>query len=116
MAASMLVLPRFDALKSARPLAHQLIELAPPGEAWAIWPRLDAPFVFYTRRYAVELAGEAELAAFARRPERVWLLITKPELARLGASLPLVEVARDDHRREGYVLLASAPLPGPSPP
>jgi 4-amino-4-deoxy-L-arabinose transferase-like glycosyltransferase len=116
MAASMLVLPRFDALKSARPLAHRLIELAPPGEAWAIWPRLDAPFVFYTRRYAVELAGEAELAAFARRPERVWLLITKPELARLGASLPLVEVARDDHRREGYVLLASAPLPAPSPP
>jgi 4-amino-4-deoxy-L-arabinose transferase-like glycosyltransferase len=116
MAASVLVLPRFDAVKSARPLADRLIELAPPGEAWAIWPRLDAPFVFYTRRYAVELAGEAELAAFARRPERVWLLITKPEVARLGASLPLVEVARDDHRREGYVLLASRPLPAPSPP
>jgi 4-amino-4-deoxy-L-arabinose transferase-like glycosyltransferase len=114
VAASVLVLPRFDALKSARPLAGRLLELAPAGEPWAIWPRLDAPFVFYTRRFAVELEGEAELAAFARRPERVWLLITKPELERLGAALPLVEVARDEDRREGYVLLASRPPPAPS--
>jgi len=114
VAACVLVLPRFDALKSARPLAGRLLELAPAGEPWAIWPRLDAPFVFYTRRFAVELEGEAELAAFARRPERVWLLITKPELERLGAGLPLVEVARDEDRREGYVLLASKPPPAPA--
>jgi hypothetical protein len=103
-----LVLPRFDAVKSLRPLAAELVRRAPPGEPWAIWPRLDAPFVFYTRRYAVELADEQELAAFARRPGRVWLLITRPEHERLGAGLPLVEVARDEGRRDGYVLLASA--------
>jgi hypothetical protein len=109
IAASTLVLPRFDAVKSARPLAAKLIDSAAADEPWAIWPRLDATFLFHTRRRAVELATEGDLYAFARRPERVWLLITRDELAKLPEPLPLVEVARDAEVSRGYVLLASLP-------
>lgn len=107
VAASLFVLPRFDAVKSVRPMAERLVEVADPAEPYAIWPRLDAPVVYYSRRYAVELATEAELRAFAARPEKVWLLIEKDDLAKLEPPLRLVEAARDDHRRDGYVLLTS---------
>ena len=100
-------LPRFDAVKSVRPMAAKLVEAAAPGEPYAIWPRLDAPVVYYSRRYAVEIATEAELRAFAARPEKVWLLIEKDDLAKLVPPLPLVEAARDDGRRDGYVLLTT---------
>jgi 4-amino-4-deoxy-L-arabinose transferase-like glycosyltransferase len=109
--AAVLVLPRFDAVKSAKPLAARLLELAAPDEPYAMWPRLDAPFVFHTRRYAVELGSEDELEAFARRPGRVWLLITRPALERRTQPLTLVEVARDRDRRDGYVLLTTPPAP-----
>jgi hypothetical protein len=105
IAASLLVLPRFDAVKSVRPMAEKLVRTAAPGDPYAIWPRLDAPVVYYSRRYAVELATEAELRDFVARPERVWLLIEKDDLAKLEPPLPLDEVARDDSRRDGYVLL-----------
>jgi 4-amino-4-deoxy-L-arabinose transferase-like glycosyltransferase len=111
IAATVAVLPRFDVVKSARPLAARLVELAAPGEPYAIWPRLDAPYVFYSQRYAVELAGEDDLAAFLARPGRVWLLASKPDLAKRDAPLPLVEVARDQDRRDGYVLLTTPPAP-----
>ena len=104
---SVLILPRFDAVKSARPMAARLVEHAAPGEPYAMWPRLDAPIVVYSRRYAVELATLDELYAFARRPGTVWLLIQKDDLARLEQPLPLVEVARDDVRDDGYALLTS---------
>jgi hypothetical protein len=109
--ATIAVLPRFDVIKSARPLASRLVELAAPAEPYAIWPRLDAPYVFYARRYAVELAGEDELAAFLSRPGRVWLLASKPDLAKRASPLPLVEVGRDADRRDGYVLLTTPPAP-----
>lgn len=105
VAASLFVLPRFDAVKSVRPMATRLVELAPPDEPYAIWPRLDAPVVFYSRRYAVEVRTEAELRAFVARPERIWLLIERDRLAELDPPLRLVEVARDDSQPDGYVLL-----------
>ena len=111
IAATVAVLPRFDVIKSARALAGRLVALAAPGEPYAIWPRLDAPYVFYSRRYAVELAGEDDLAAFLARPGRVWLLASKPDLAKRESPLPLVEVARDADRRDGYVLLTTPPAP-----
>jgi len=107
VAAALVVLPRFDAVKSARPLSTVLRENAAPGEPYAIWPRLDAPFLVYTGRHAVELADEGALRAFAARPGRVWVLIEKEALERLDPALPLVEVARDGERVGGYVLLAS---------
>jgi len=109
LVAALAVLPRFDAVKSAKPLAAILVAQAGDDEPWAIWPRLDATFLFHTRRYAVELGSVDELRAFVARPQRVWLVISKPELAKLGGSLPLVEVARDAELGNGYVLMKSVP-------
>ena len=109
VAATTLVLPRFDAVKSAKPMAEKLVAAAAPAEPWAIWPHLDATFLFHTRRRAVELATVDDLYAFARRPERVWLLIRKENLAELQQPLPMTEVARDAEAREGFVLLVSSP-------
>ncbi len=125
--AVLLVLPRFDPIKSARPLSQKILELSSPGEAYAIYPRLDPRFVFHTGRYAETPNSEAELRDFAARPGRVWLLITRPALAALTPPLPLGEVARDAEREDGYVLLATgypsigsaaaneAALPSPAP-
>ncbi|MEO8196012.1 MAG: glycosyltransferase family 39 protein [Thermoanaerobaculia bacterium] len=107
LAAVLLILPRFDLLKSARPLSQKIVELAGPAEPYAIYPRLDPRFVFHTRRYAETPGSEAELREFAARPGRVWLLISRPALAALATPLPLGEVARDAEREEGYVLLAT---------
>lgn len=100
-----LVLPRFDAVKSARPLSRVLVDRAEPDEPYAIYPRLDAPFLFYTERFSVPIEDEGELRAFVRRPGRKWLLIERDDLARLGEPLPLVGVARDRDRRDGYLLM-----------
>lgn len=113
VAAALWVLPRFDAVKSARPLARALLERAAPDEPYGIYPRLDAPFLFYTRRFSVELRDEASLRAFVAREGRVWLLIEKDDLERLEPPLALIEVARDADRRDGYVLLTNR-TPGPS--
>jgi 4-amino-4-deoxy-L-arabinose transferase-like glycosyltransferase len=115
---ALFVLPRFDVVKSARFLSAELVARAAPGDPWAIYPRLDATFLFHTRRHAEEISGEAALYAFAERPGPVWLLIQRDDLAKLPRALPLVEVARDLDERTGYVLMthrpaAAAPLTGP---
>lgn len=107
--ASLWLLPRFDAVKSARPLASTLLQQAAPDEPYAIYPQLDAPFLFYTRRFSVELKSEEELRSFVARPERVWLLIEKNDLAKLEPPLDLLEVDRDAERRDGYLLLTNRP-------
>ena len=100
-----LALPRFDAVKSARPLSELLVERMGPGETYAIYPRLDAPFLFYTERFSEPIESEEALRAYAARPGRQWLLIERDDLAKLGEPLPLVEVARDRDVVEGYVLM-----------
>ena len=80
-----------------------------PGEPYTIWPRLDASVVVYARRYAVEVETVDELHAFARRPGKVWALVERDDLERLAEPLPLVEVARDERRKDGYVLLTTPP-------
>lgn len=107
------ILPAFDLFKSARSLSAELLARAAPAEPYAIWPRLDATFLFYTGRFSEPLATEAELRAFAARPERVWLLARRDELARLTPPLPLVEIARDADPRRGYILLSQVP-PAPA--
>jgi 4-amino-4-deoxy-L-arabinose transferase-like glycosyltransferase len=113
--AALSVLPRFDAVKSALPLAAELVARSAPEDPWAVWPPpLDATFVFHVRRFAVELGHEDELRAFAARPGPVWLVIEKSRLAELDPPLLLVEVARDAERRHGYVLLTSPPRGEPT--
>lgn len=108
LVASFTVIPRFDAVKSARDLSQELLALAAPGEPYAIYPRIDSTFLFYTERFAELPADEAELQAFARRPGNVWLLAQRDDLAKLTQPLPLVEYARDPEEKEGYLLLGKA--------
>jgi 4-amino-4-deoxy-L-arabinose transferase-like glycosyltransferase len=105
LAAALVLLPRFDAVKSARSMSRLLLERMAPGEPYGIYPRLDSTFLFYTRRFAVSLDSERALQEFARRPGRVWVLAQRDDLAKLKEPPPLVEVARDADLREGYVLL-----------
>lgn len=110
LVAVLTVLPRFDAVKSARGLSAEILARVAPDEPYAIWPRFDAPFVFYTRRFAVELRDEADLVAFTHRPGRVWLLAERGALAKLAPPLALFEVAHDaEIGPGGYLLLTNRP-------
>lgn len=102
---AVVILPRFDLLKSARPMAEALLQRSSPAEPYAIYPRLDPSFLIYTRRFCELPAGEKELRAWIARPGRRWLLIKKPELRNLNPPLPLEELQRDQDPEEGYVLL-----------
>lgn len=108
LSASFTVIPSFDAVKSARYLSNRLLALSAPGEPYAIYPRIDSTFLFYTERFAELPSGEEELQAFARRPGNVWLVAQRDDLAKLAQPLPLVEYARDPEEKEGYVLLGKA--------
>jgi len=105
LTAVIVILPQIDIVKSARPLSNTLLAKAGADEPYAIWPRLDAPFVFYTKRYSVELESLDDLYAFANRRGNVWLLIERPALAKLPRPLPLVEVASGRDPETGYVLM-----------
>ena len=110
----LLSVPRLDAGKSARPLSGLLVERMAPGEPYAMYPRLDPAFLFYTGRFSEPVHCEAELRELVRRPGRKWLLIERDDLARVqesGGPLPLVEVARDRDPREGYLLMTDPPAP-----
>jgi len=108
--ASARVLPRFDAVKSARPLSAKLLEVAPASEPYAVWPRLDATFLVYTKRHQVELLTREDLESYVRRPGRVWLLVDRTELFRERELLAgMTEIARDADERNGYVLMTSRP-------
>ena len=102
---ALFVLPRFDIFKSARGLSRELVAHMAPGEPYGIYPRLDSTFLFYTRRFCVDLDSEAKLRTFLARPGRVWLLAQRDDLARLGNLPPMREVARDQDPKEGYLLL-----------
>jgi 4-amino-4-deoxy-L-arabinose transferase-like glycosyltransferase len=102
---SLYALPRFDVYKSAHGLSRELVARMAPGEPYGIYPRLDSTFLFYTHRFCVDLDSEAKLRAFLARPGRVWLLAQRDDLVRLKDLPPLIEVARDQDSREGYLLL-----------
>ena len=115
--AALRLLPMGDAFKSARTLSRDLVRWAEPDEPYAIYPVPDAAFLFYTRRFAVDLHGgtqehdqgdEEALRRFVARTDRpVWLLIERDNLERLSPPLDLVEVARDHDPEQGHVLLTT---------
>lgn len=105
LAAAFFLIPRFDAVKSARPLSNVLLRQMKPGEPYGIYPRLDSTFLIYTGRFAVALDSEEKLRAFAARPGKVWILAQRDDLAKLDPPLPLREVARDPDPKTGYLLL-----------
>ena len=105
ISASLFILPRFDTVKSTRSLSELLTARIGPDEPYGIYPRLDSTFLFYTRRFAVNLDSEGKLREFLRRPGRIWLLIQRDDLEKLEQPLPpLREVARDVDEKEGYIL------------
>ena len=111
------LLPLGDAFKSARGLSGDLALWAKPDEPYAIYPVPDAAFLFYTRRFAVDLHGgtlahdqgdEQALRRYVARTDRpVWLLIERDNLEALEPPLDLVEVARDHDPLQGHVLLTT---------
>ncbi len=111
------LLPLGDAFKSARALSRDLAQWAEPDEPYAIYPVPDAAFLFYTRRFAVDLHGgtqvhdqgdEEALRRFAARTDKpVWLLIERDNLDALAPPIGLVEVSRDHDPRQGHVLLTT---------
>jgi hypothetical protein len=106
VAVSLFLLQDFDTFKSARRLSGILVSQATPDEPYGIYPRLDSTFLFYTRRFAVDLDSEEKLRAFLARPGRVWLLAQRDDFAKLR-NLPLLrEVATDPDPEEGYILFA----------
>jgi 4-amino-4-deoxy-L-arabinose transferase-like glycosyltransferase len=108
--AALTVIPLFDVVKSARGMSRELLSRMQPGDTYGTYPRLDSTFLFYTRRYTVELDGEAKLQEYARRPGRVWVLAQRDDLKKLKAPLPLVPVAQDEDVLEGYILLGKPGL------
>ena len=116
-AAAVRFLPLGDAFKSARALSRDLVQWAEPEEPYAIYPVPDAAFLFYTRRFAVDLHGgtqvhdqgdEEALRRFAARTDGpVWLLIERDNLEALDPPIGLVEVSRDHDPRQGHVLLTT---------
>lgn len=105
LGAVLTVLPAINDLKSPRPVVEEFLARSQPGEPYAIYPRLDAPVLFYTRRVAVWPQNEEELHAFASQPGKRWLFIEKDDLAKLESPLPMVEVARGKDPRDGYVVM-----------
>ena len=110
------VLPALEPFKSVRPLVDEYLAHSAPEEPYAVFPRPDAPFVFYSRRFAVFPSGVEGLRAFAARPGRLWLFIERQDLTKLDPPLPLVEVARAPDPEDGYVLMTKPPAPPPGLP
>jgi 4-amino-4-deoxy-L-arabinose transferase-like glycosyltransferase len=89
-------LPRFDVFKSARGLSRTLVSRMAPGEPYGIYPRLDSTFLFYTRRFCVDIESDDDLRRLLARPGRVWLLAERGrDFDQLKGLPPLVEIARD---------------------
>lgn len=109
VAAMFLVLPRFDALKSARGLSQELLRRSAPDEPYAIFPRLDATFLFYTGRFCTEVGDAAALRSFTEQPRRVWVVARRDAWAKLPPPPGLTEVARDADPVDGYLLLTNRP-------
>ncbi len=97
--------PRLDVVKSVRPLATILKERMAPGETYAIYPFFDPQIVYYSERFALGAWPEERLRAYLARPDRVWLMIERDDLARLDPPLELTEIARGADLEDGYVLL-----------
>ncbi len=109
LAFALVIVPRLDVVKSVRPLATILKEQMAHDEAYAIYPYFDPQVVYYSERFALGAWPEERLRELVARPDRIWLMIERDDLARLDPPLELTEIARGADLEDGYVLLRKDP-------
>lgn len=102
---SLFVFPHFDSVKSPRQVAETLNELIPEGDEFATLGHCPI-CIYYTGRYARELANQDELRAYVATRDRVWIMVRKKDAAELDG-VPVRILAGDGWPRS-YVLLGSA--------
>ncbi|HEX4952468.1 MAG TPA: glycosyltransferase family 39 protein [Thermoanaerobaculia bacterium] len=100
------VLPLLNPWKSARPVVDEFLARSTAEEPYAVYPRLDAPVLFYTKRFAEWPKSPEELRTWATGPGPRWLFIEHDDLDALPFELPMTEVARGADLRDGYVLMS----------
>lgn len=104
LAAVLVLVPRFEPLKSHRAMAEILLEVKSSDDGYAFYGRQDAGFLFYTKEFAPLLTTTEELAAYLADNTPAWLLVERGFLSAIDESLGLVEVARDADTKRGFVL------------
>ncbi|MFQ5720738.1 MAG: ArnT family glycosyltransferase, partial [Acidobacteriota bacterium] len=107
LAATLAVLPPFDRLKSARPLAEALQLRCGPTTEYALYPRLEPPFLFYTRRFATVLSTPAQLRDYAVSHRPACIIAERAHLDDLTGEMGLSVLASDSNPTAGYVLLGN---------
>lgn len=102
------VVPDFDLIKSARPLAAQLTRRLPAGEPYAMYPKLEAGILFYSERHTEVLQSETELVDWVRRTEMPLVIARARDLAELRSEVGLATLACDAAGRDGWCLVGPA--------
>ena len=105
LGASLIVAPRLDSFKSARPLASQVLAHLELDQQLVMFPRLEPGVLFYTRHLAVLAGSNEELLNLLEKDESLLLVARRRSLAELEEPLPLVEIYRDHALRDGWSLL-----------
>lgn len=118
LGAALIVAPRLDTFKSARPLASQVLAHLGPDQTLGMYPRLEPGVLFYARHLAHLAETEGELQGLLEESESLLLVARRRSLSALERPLPLVEIYRDHALRDGWSLLGpdeevpAGPAPG----
>lgn len=111
LGASLIVAPRLDSFKSARPLALQVLAHLDTDQRLVMFPRLEPGVLFYTRHLADLAGSEGQLLRFLDQDDDLLLVARRRGLADLEEPVPLVEIYRDHALRDGWSLLGPADEP-----
>ena len=105
LGAALIVAPRLDTFKSARPLASSVLAHLGPDQTFAMYPRLEPGVLFYTHHLAHLAVSEGELLNLLEEDPHLLLVARRRSLSDLEQPLPLVEIYRDHALRDGWSLL-----------
>ena len=105
LGAALIVAPRLDTFKSARPLAAQVLAHLEPDQTFGMYPRLEPGVLFYTHHLAHLAESEGELQDLMAESDSLLLIARRRSLSDLEQPLPLVEIYRDHAFRDGWSLL-----------
>ena len=105
LGAALIVAPRLDTFKSARPLAAQVLSHLGPDQTLGMYPRLEPGVLFYTHHLAHLAETEGELQSLFAESDSLLLVARRRSLSDLESPLPLIEIYRDHALRDGWSLL-----------